>query len=89
MKPFSWDPEKEALLTETRGVSFLQVRTEIMKGRFKIIKNVSSIHPNQEAYLVELEDYVHVVPFREDAESILLITIFPSRTWQKKIGGTL
>lgn len=89
MKSFSWDPKKEDLLKETRGVSFLEVRDQIVKGRFKIIKNMSSAHLNQKAYLVMIHDYVHVVPFREDSNSILLITIFPSRNWHKKLGGKL
>lgn len=89
MKTLSWDPKKEDLLKETRGVSFEQVRNEIVQGDFKIIENSSSIHQNQKAYLVKINDYIHVVPFREDAESILLITIFPSRSWNKKLGGAL
>ena len=89
MKSFSWDPQKGDLLRETRGVSFEEVGEEILKGRFKIIKNMSSVHLNQEAYLVCIRNYIHVVPFREDAENILLITIFPSRNWHKKLGGKL
>ncbi len=70
-------------------MSFLEVSNEIMKGRFKIVKNISTVHPNQEAYLVNIHDYIHVVPFREDNDNILLITIFPSRSWHKKLGGKL
>lgn len=80
MKPFRWDLKKDALLKQTRGVSFEQVRDEIMQGRFKIIKNSSLAHEDQKAYL-------HVVPFREDKDCIFLITIFPSRVWEKKFGG--
>ncbi len=82
----SWDPQKDITLKKTRDVSFTQVRDEIEAGRFKIVENVSSHHPNQKAYLVTLHNYIHVVPFREDENSILLITIFPSRVWQAKFG---
>jgi uncharacterized DUF497 family protein len=89
MKPFRWDPRKDELLKSNRGVSFEQVRDEIVEGRFKIVRNASLVHDEQRAYLVRLNDYVHVVPFREDEDSILLITIFPSRVWDKKFRGAL
>ncbi|MGK5082408.1 toxin [Bdellovibrionota bacterium FG-1] len=89
MRPFSWDEDKNKELQTGRSVSFEQVRDEIKAGRFRIEKNTSGNHPGQSIYLVIINSYVHVVPFRETEEAILLITIFPSRYWQEKTRGVL
>ena len=88
MKPFDWDDKNEELRAG-RNVSFEQVEAEIETGRFRLEKNTSGNHPSQSIYLVILNSYVHVVPFREDEDSIFLITIFPSRFWQGRTGGRL
>jgi uncharacterized DUF497 family protein len=46
MKPISWNPEKNALLKEQRGVSFEDVVFHIMAG--DILDTID--HPNQERY---------------------------------------
>jgi uncharacterized DUF497 family protein len=89
VKPFLWDTEKNEELIASRNVSFEHVETEIEAGRFRIEKNTSGNHPDQSIYLVVLNEYVHVVPFRENEADILLITIFPSRYWHGKTRGVL
>jgi uncharacterized DUF497 family protein len=89
MKPFSWDENKNEELQAERNVSFEEVRAEIEAGKFRIEENTSGNHPGQSVYLVVLNGYIHVVPFRETESAILLITIFPSRYWQGKTGGVL
>jgi len=51
-------------------------------------------HPNQDKYkgqkilLINIEQYVYCIPFRETEHEIWLITIFPSRTYTKLyLGG--
>lgn len=85
---FNWDPEKNALLKRTRGVSFEEIVVAIEDGD---VLDVLS-HPNQEryrnqqVYLVAYLDYVFVVPFvRDDAnDQIVLKTIYPSRKYTKR-----
>jgi hypothetical protein len=36
-------------------------------------------YPAQKIYVLALKDYVHLVPFVEDAEAVFLKTIIPSR----------
>jgi len=90
MKPFAWNPDKNALLTQERGISFEDVVFHIMAG--DILDTVD--HPNQEKYpgqkvhAVEIEGYVYLVPFVESDEEVFLKTIIPSRKATKAFGGS-
>jgi uncharacterized DUF497 family protein len=86
MKYFDWDPKKNQHLKKERDVCFEDVIAVLEeKGYLDIIPHVNAKkYPNQYIYLVELFDYVHMVPFVEDDEKIFLKTIFPSRKATKK-----
>ena len=81
MKYFTWDPEKNAKLKAQRGVSFDEIVFHIERGDVLDILE----HPNQERYegqrvfVVQLEEYVYLVPFVEEREQVVLKTIIPSR----------
>lgn len=81
MKPFTWNPEKNSLLKQERGISFEDVVFHIMAG--DILDTVD--HPNQAKYpglkihVVEIEAYVYLVPFVESEIEVFLKTIIPSR----------
>jgi hypothetical protein len=86
MKIFSWSDEKNARLKRERKVSFEAVLFHI--GRGDLLDIVA--HPNQEKYagqkmfVVNIENYVYLVPFIETEEEVLLITIIPSRKTTSK-----
>lgn len=86
MKHFSWSAEKNELLREERQVSFEDVVFYIEQGFLLDILE----HPNQEKYkgqkifVVQMDDYVYLVPFIEDDREIFLKTIIPSRKATKK-----
>ena len=81
MKIFSWSDEKNERLKRDRKVSFEAVLFHIERGDLLDIVT----HPNQEKYggqkmfVVNIENYVSVVPFVETEEEVFLITIIPSR----------
>lgn len=81
MKPLRWSHEKNALLRKTRGVAFEEVAQHIQNDEILDVRK----HPNQERYphqrifVIDLGDYVYLVPFVEDEEKIFLKTIIPSR----------
>ncbi|HHH39579.1 MAG TPA: BrnT family toxin [Sedimenticola sp.] len=89
MKPILWNPEKNALLKAERGVSFEDVVFHIMAG--DILDTID--HPNQERYpgqqihVVNIEDYVYLVPFVESEEDVFLKTIIQSRKATKAYRG--
>ena len=39
----------------------------------------ATTYPNQKTYVIDLNAYVHLVPFVEDSESVFLKSIIPSR----------
>jgi uncharacterized DUF497 family protein len=86
MKYFSWNEEKNELLKEERLVSFEDVVFYIDQGFLLDALE----HPNQEKYkgqkifVVQMDDYVYLVPFLEDEREIFLKTIIPSRRATKK-----
>lgn len=81
MKYFSWSEEKNELLKAERQVSFEDVVFYIEMGFLLDVLE----HPNQEKYkgqkiyVVQMDDYVYLVPFTEDEHEVFLKTIIPSR----------
>ena len=76
-----WNAAKNEILKSERGVSFeAVVATLIEDGFLDIVK-----HPNEKKYahqkmfVVNVDNYVYLVPFVEDDEKIFLKTIIPSR----------
>jgi uncharacterized DUF497 family protein len=86
MKYFSWNEEKNELLREERQVSFEDVVFYIEQGFLLDVLE----HPNQEKYkgqkifVVQMDEYVYLVPFIEDDREIFLKTIIPSHKATKK-----
>jgi len=78
---FSWNTEKNVLLKKRRGISFEEIVFHIEIGDLLDILE----HPNQEKYrgqrifIVNVNDYVYLVPFVESKDEVFLKTIIPSR----------
>lgn len=87
-KSIRYNFEKNELLKEQRNISFEDVILALESG--KLLDDVE--HPNKEKYpnqnifiiLIEIKDYVYLVPYVEDDTSIFLKTIIPSRQMNKK-----
>jgi len=86
---YDWDSDKNQLLISTRGVSFEEVVVLLENGDILDIIE----HPNQEQYshqkmyIVEIKNYVYLVPFVEEKNKIFLKTIIPSRKAKKTYLG--
>jgi uncharacterized DUF497 family protein len=86
MKYFIWNSDKNEQLKRERDISFEQIVIQIEEGKLHDILE----HPDQEKYkdqkifVVELNEYIHLVPFVEDREYVFLKTIIPSRKATKK-----
>jgi uncharacterized DUF497 family protein len=82
MDCFEWDAEKNRLLILERGVSFEQVVSAIEQGWLVDVREHPNQlrYPGQFIYVVELEGYMHLVPFVRNADGTrFLKTIIPSR----------
>ncbi len=86
MEYFSWSSSKNERLKKERNVSFEEVIFNIEQGHLLDIIQ----HPNQKKYkgqkilVVELRNYVYLVPCVEIEEGLFLKTIIPSRKMTKK-----
>lgn len=87
MPIFTYSPEKNLKLILERGISFDEIIAAIDNGQILDVVE----HPNQKRYgkqkiyIVEIKDYVYLVPFVEDAHgTIFLKTIIPSRKAKQK-----
>ena len=83
----TWDEQKNIKLKLERNLSFEETAELILNGH--IVDVIE--HPrrkNQNIFVVEINNYMHAVPFIIDRNNtIILKTIFPSRTLNKKYRG--
>lgn len=81
MKPFRWNHDKNEQLKAERDISFEEIVLAIEAGGLLDILRHSNPgrYPKQRVLVVAVEDYVHLVPFVEEADYYFLKTIIPSR----------
>ena len=86
---FDWNNEKNDWLKAKRGVCFEQVVLLLEQEDYLDIID----HPNQDAYpgqmiaIVRIEEYIFLVPFIKEGDTIFLKTIIPSRKATLKYKG--
>jgi uncharacterized DUF497 family protein len=85
-KKFEFDIAKSAWLRKQRGIGFEEIITLIEAG--KLLASIDN--PNQDEYaqqkiyLIDIEQYVWLVPYINRGDVIRLITCYPSRKITKK-----
>lgn len=86
MPNFDWDPVKNEKLMAERGVSFEDVITAFDENRILDTTHHSNQkkYPSQRQYMVQIANYIYVVPFVEKDGVIFLKTMYPSRVATKK-----
>ena len=83
---YEYNAEKNTWLKKQRGISFEEIIYYINNGY--LLDTIQ--HPNktkyagQHFYVVDVDGYVHLVPFVRKENKIFLKTIFPSRKHTKK-----
>jgi len=86
IKQIKWNEEKNQLLQIQRGISFEMVLDALESGNIttRMQHPNSTKYPNQEIFVVRLNDYLCYVPFVESEDYIFLKTIIPSRKLKKE-----
>jgi uncharacterized DUF497 family protein len=81
MKTFAWDPDKNKLLIEERGISFENVIYHLQNNYLldDLKHSNQEKYPNQRVFIINIESYAYLVPYVETEEEIVLNTIIPSR----------
>ena len=86
MKLFGWDDAKNAKLRAEHGIGFEDIAFHIERG--DLLDILAHPHPeryaDQRIFVVRRDDYVYLVPFVEDEETVVLKTISPSRKATKQ-----
>ncbi len=83
---YDFDPNKNAWLIETRQINFEEIITVFeTRGPIDVLNHPNSQkYARQKIYVIELNDYIYLVPFVEDNGKIFLKTAFPNREAAKK-----
>jgi len=87
MIQFNWNNEKNLKLFKEQGISFENIVFAIETGGvIDVISHPNSDrYPNQSIYVVNIEDYIYLVPFvKESKDTRFLKTIIPSRKATKQ-----
>ena len=81
MKYFNWNVEKNEKLKVERDISFEEVVFYIERGHLlDILENPNKKkYQGQRVFVIQIENYVYLVPFVEGEKEIFLKTIIPSR----------
>ena len=90
-KFFNWNDDKNAHLIKDRSISFEEVVFCIQNDGVldKVEHPNKEKYPNQNIYVVLVNDYVYLVPYVENDDEIFLKTIIPSRKATKQyLGGS-
>ena len=83
---YNWNKDKNLLLKENRNISFEQIIIYIENGNLiDIIKHSNNQkYANQKILVMNIDDYIYIVPFIENDNEWFLKTIIPSRQFTKK-----
>jgi len=85
MKTIIWDHEKNNWLRSNRDVCFEDVLWYLQNDMIlDVLPNPNQErYPNQHMLIIDIDNYVYVVPFEEHDAEIYLKTIFPSRKYTR------
>lgn len=92
MKIYNWNLEKNQELILGRNVSFEEAIFNIEHGGLldDIAHPNASSYPNQQIFVICINEYVYLVPYVESEDEVFLKTIIPSRKLTKLyLGGRL
>lgn len=81
MRPFRWDPDKNEVLRQERGISFEEITVAVEAGALlDVVAHPNPAkYPRQKIMVVALSGYAYLVPFVEEDDHLFLKTIIPSR----------
>ena len=89
MKPINWNSTKNQQLIAERGISFEDIVFYLQQGQLldDIEHPNSNKYPEQRIFVIDVDGYVHLVPYVEDRKEIFLKTVIPGRKATKHYLG--
>ena len=84
--PGHGNQKKNDKLKEMERPSFEDVLDALKNGGFcDVLSNPN--YGDQKILIILINNYAHVVPFKETEEIFFMFTVYPSRAYQKLYGG--
>jgi hypothetical protein len=86
-KIYEYSDSKNQQLINERHISFEEIIAALDNGQLLdiVTQPNKNKYPNQKVYVVQINNYVYLVPFVEkDDQTVFLKTIFPSRKAKKQ-----
>ncbi len=89
MKPINWNPVKNQQLIIERGISFEDVIFYLQQGALldDIEHPINDKYPNQRIFVINIDNYIYLVPYVENQKEIFLKTVIPGRKATKQYSG--
>lgn len=90
MKLLRWNHEKNLQLRQERNISFEEIELALTQDKLlDVIDHPNQDrYPNQKIFIINLNQYVCLVPFVENDQEIFLKIIIPSRKMTKQYLGS-
>jgi len=89
---YSWDEAKNRYLSSNRNISFERILVALEEGDIlQVLQNPNQHkYKDQKIYILSIDNYAWIVPFRDEEDKRVLITAYPSRKFTAKyLGGEL
>lgn len=78
---FAWDPKKNEELKSEGRPTFEDAVEAIKHGPLNDDEN--PVHAGQRLFVVQINDYPHVVPYESRGDILWLITVYPARKYKR------
>jgi hypothetical protein len=89
---YSWDETKNRYLSLNRNMSFERILVTLEEGDIlQVLQNPNQYkYQGQKIYILNIDNYAWVVPFRDEAGKRILLTAYPGRKFTAQyLGGDL
>jgi uncharacterized DUF497 family protein len=84
---FTYNHDKNKQLIAERGISFEQIIDYIKSDALIYIQQNTLKYHHQQIYVLNINNYIWIVPFVESSRDVFLKTAFPSRKFTKQYLG--
>lgn len=80
---FDWNPEKNELLKKMRHMSFERIVIAVEEGKIRdiLVNPNNDRYKNQKFIIIEIDNYIWVVPAIIEGSNCFFKTAFPSRKY--------